>query len=47
MYKATRKYLIDNLNLKKVISIEDGLFLNTGVKSSILFFVNNKEINDI
>jgi type I restriction-modification system DNA methylase subunit len=41
LHKLTRKYLCGNLRLVKVISLEDGLFLNTGVKSSILFFVND------
>ena len=41
LHKLTRKYLCENLRLAKVISLEDGLFLNTGVKSSILFFVND------
>ena len=40
-YNLTRKYLCDNLRLVKIISLDDGLFLNTGVKSSILFFVND------
>jgi type I restriction-modification system DNA methylase subunit len=30
-----------------VISLEDGLFLNTGVKSSILFFVNDGNTSDV
>jgi len=41
LHKLTRKYLCENLRLVKVVSLEDGLFLNTGVKSSILFFVND------
>ena len=41
LHKGTRKHLCNNFNLLKVISLEDGLFLNTGVKSSILFFVND------
>jgi type I restriction-modification system DNA methylase subunit/restriction endonuclease S subunit len=47
LYKLTRKYLCDNLRLAKVISLEDGLFLNTGVKSSILFFVNDGETKEV
>ena len=43
LHKLSRKYLCENLRLAKVISLEDGLFLNTGVKSSILFFVNDGE----
>lgn len=46
LYKNTRKHLIENFNLKKVISLNDNFFLNTGVKTSILFFINNgKTIN--
>ena len=47
LYKLTRKYLCDKLRLSKVISLEDGLFLNTGVKSSILFFVNDGETTEV
>ena len=47
LYKLTRKYLCDKLRLAKVISLEDGLFLNTGVKSSILFFVNDGETKEV
>ena len=49
LHKDTRKYLCEKLklNLKKVISLEDGLFLNTGVKSSILFFVNDGETEEV
>lgn len=41
LHKDTRKYLIENLNLEKIIGMEDDTFMNTGVKSSILYFVNN------
>jgi len=47
LYKLTRKYLCDKLRLAKVISLEDGLFLNTGVKSSILFFVNDGQTKEV
>jgi type I restriction-modification system DNA methylase subunit len=47
LHKLTRKYLCDNLRLAKVISLEDGLFLNTGVKSSILFFVNDGKTQEV
>ena len=39
--KETRKYLVENFNLKKVIALDGTFFLNTGVKTSVLFFVNN------
>jgi type I restriction-modification system DNA methylase subunit len=41
LHTETRKHLIENLNLKKVISLNGDFFLNTGVKSSILFFIND------
>ena len=47
LHKLTRKYLCDKLRLAKVVSLEDGLFLNTGVKSSILFFVNDGETEEV
>ena len=47
LHKGTRKHLCNNFNLLKVISLEDGLFLNTGVKSSILFFVNDGETTKV
>jgi len=47
LHCGTRNYLCKNFNLKKVISLEDGLFLNTGVKSSILFFVNDEETKEV
>ena len=47
LHKLTRKYLCENLRLVKVIALEDGLFLNTGVKSSILFFINDGKTKEI
>jgi type I restriction-modification system DNA methylase subunit len=42
LHKNTRKYLINNFNLKKVIALSDEkFFMNTSVKTSILFFVND------
>lgn len=41
LHVETRKYLIENFNLKKVMSMNDKLFLNTDVRVSILFFVND------
>lgn len=41
-HQATRKYLVENYNLKKVVSLKDkDFFLNTDVKTSILFFAND------
>jgi type I restriction-modification system DNA methylase subunit len=42
LHTDTRKHLIENFNLKKVVSLNDDFFLNTGVKTSILFFVKDE-----
>jgi type I restriction-modification system DNA methylase subunit len=47
LHNDTRKYLVENLNLKKVISLNDDFFLNTGVKTSILFFINNGKTSEV
>ena len=41
LHKETRKYLIEHRNLKKIIAMEGEFFMNTLVKSSILYFVND------
>jgi type I restriction-modification system DNA methylase subunit len=41
LHNDTRKYLVENFNLKKVIGLNDDFFLNTGVKTSILFFAKD------
>jgi len=41
LHNDTRKYLIENFDLKKVVALSDDFFLNTGVKTSILYFVKN------
>ncbi|VVU94783.1 N-6 DNA Methylase [seawater metagenome] len=42
LHKNTRKHMIENFNLKKVISLnDDNFFLNTGVSTSILFFAKD------
>lgn len=38
LHCGTRKHLIENFNLHKVVSLNDDFFLNTGVKTSILLF---------
>lgn len=38
---GTRKYLLENFSLKKIVSLKDKFFLNTGGDMSILFFENN------
>lgn len=47
LHTETRKYLIEKLNLKKVISLEGDFFMNTGVKSSILYFVNDGTTQEV
>ena len=48
MYLETRKYLINNFNLKKVIKVGDGdFFKNTGVKTSVLYFENNGKTENV
>jgi type I restriction-modification system DNA methylase subunit len=42
LHNETRKMLVEKFNLKKVISLSDDFFLNTGVKTSILFFTREK-----
>ena len=42
LHQGTRKKLIEEFNLVKVITLNDKeFFLNTGVKTSILYFENN------
>jgi len=42
LHQGTRKKLIEEFNLEKVVTLNDKeFFLNTGVKTSILYFVNN------
>jgi len=44
MYKETRKYLLNNFKLEKIIKVGDGAFFkNTGVKTAVLFFKNTGE----
>jgi type I restriction-modification system DNA methylase subunit len=38
---GTRKYLVENFNLKKVVTLNGDFFLNTGVKTSVLFFTKD------
>jgi restriction endonuclease S subunit len=47
LHNDTRKYLIENFNLKKVVSLNDDFFLNTGVKTSILYFVNDGKTSEV
>ena len=44
MYKKTRKHLLENFELEKVIKVGEGeFFKNTGVKTAVLFFRNTGE----
>lgn len=47
LHKDTRKYLVENFNLRKVIGMKGDFFLNTGVKASILFFENTGETREV
>jgi type I restriction-modification system DNA methylase subunit len=47
LHSDTRKHLVENFNLKKVISLNDDFFLNTGVKTSILFFVKDGKTSNV
>ena len=40
MHKETRKYLLDNFTLHKVIKLEGDFFKNTGARTIVLFFEN-------
>lgn len=42
-HQGTRKYLVENFNLKKVVTLKGDFFLNTGVKTSILFFAKEEK----
>lgn len=37
----TRKYLMENFNVKKIIQIDESLYINKNIKQSILYFENN------
>jgi len=39
-HNDTRKYLLDNFDLKRVIKMKGQFFMNTGIQPSILFFEN-------
>ena len=48
MYKETRKYLLENFNLKKIIKVGEGeFFKNTGVKTSVLFFEKSGQTESV
>ncbi len=37
----TRKYLLENFNVKKIVQIDEALYFGRGIKNSILYFENN------
>jgi len=39
-HDSTRKYLLDNFELKRIIKMTGKFFMNTGIQPSILFFEN-------
>ena len=41
LHVDTRKHLIETFDVKKVIALDGDFFLNTGVKTSIIYFENN------
>jgi type I restriction-modification system DNA methylase subunit len=47
LHNDTRKHLVENFNLKKIVSLNDDFFLNTGVKTSILYFVNDGKTKEV
>jgi len=48
MYKETRKYLLENFNLKRIIKVGEGeFFKNTGVKTSVLCFEKTGSTQEI
>lgn len=40
-HNSTRKYLLENFELKRVIKMKGKFFMNTGIQPSILFFENS------
>ena len=42
-----RKYLVENFNLNKIISLDGKFFINTNVKTSILYFINNGKTKNV
>lgn len=47
LHSDTRKYLVENLTLLRVVRLGEKTFLNTGVNSSILFFSNNGKTGEV
>lgn len=43
LHNKVREKLIEKFNVKKIVALSDDFFLNTGVKTSIIYFVNDGE----
>ncbi len=43
----TRKYLLENFNVKKIVQIDEALYFGRGVKNSILYFENNGKTSSV
>jgi type I restriction-modification system DNA methylase subunit/restriction endonuclease S subunit len=41
IHTGTRKHLIENYNVKKIIFMNDQFFMNTAVKCAVIYFENN------
>src|SRR5579875_1203028 len=46
-HQKTREYIINNFNLQKVISLNGDFFINTNVKTSIMYFINDGKTTNI
>ena len=46
LHNGTRKYLLDNFNLKRVIKMKGQFFMNTSIQPTILFFENTGKATD-
>ncbi len=48
LHNGTRKHLVENFELKYVLSMQGKMFMNTNINTSILFFENNGfETNEV
>jgi type I restriction enzyme, S subunit len=47
LFKGTREHLVENFNLRKVVTLDGNFFVNTNAKTSILFFEKTKKTKEI
>jgi type I restriction-modification system DNA methylase subunit len=47
LHKDTRKYIVENFEIKEIISLNGKFFTNTNVSTSILFFTNTGRTSNI